>query len=224
MMPCSKANISDSKPYIYVPPGALIDSNLSFDSTLNWSDEFATNGMTDTSKWTYDLGGAWGNSELEDYTNLPANISIDTGFLAITVCKQSLGEGSYTSMHIVPKGTCSMLYGRIDVRAKLPSGVGTWPAIWMLPDTYAYGAWQNSGEVDIMEMVGYIPNAAHFSAHNSLFYAANPKTSFRIETTSTVYHLYSENWTPYAIRGYYDNNLVLKQVRLHGLTTPKNIC
>jgi beta-glucanase (GH16 family) len=213
LMSCSKAS-DNSNPYVYTPPAAPIDSNWSFDSTPDWADEFITNGRPDTSKWTYDLGGGgWGNSELEYYTNLPTNVSIDTGILTITALKQSLGGESYTSTRIVSKGTGSMLYGRVEVRAKLPSGVGTWPAIWMLPDTYAYGAWPNSGEVDIMEMVGYAPNVVHFSAHNALFYAANAKTStYTIATASTAYHLYREDWTPYAIRGYYDNTLVFTYV------------
>lgn len=210
---CSGKKASSSN-YVYTPPAAPVDKGWTFDATPDWSDEFNYSGSPDTSKWTYDFGaGGWGNAELEDYTNALTNVSVDTGILTITARKESLGGAAYTSARMVSKGTGSMLYGRIEVRAKLPSGKGTWPAIWMLPDTYAYGDWPKSGEVDIMEMVGYDPGNVHFSAHNELYYAGNAKTStYNIPTASTAYHLYREDWTPYAVRGYYDNNLVFTYV------------
>jgi beta-glucanase (GH16 family) len=197
--------------YIYTPT-APVDSNWSFETTPAWSDEFNYTGTPDTGKWTYDLGGGgWGNSELEDYTNSSNNVSVSNGVLTITARKQSLGGENYTSTRIVSKG--SITYGRIEVKAKLCSGRGTWPAIWMLPDKYTYGNWPASGEVDIMEMVGYDPNVEHFSAHNATYYAGNAKTSTdSIPTAETDFHLYREDWTPYAIRGYYDNNLVFTYV------------
>jgi len=200
----------DAQPYVSTVT-APVDKNWSFDTIPSWSDDFAYTGKPDTTKWTYDLGGGgWGNSELEDYTDSSDNVSVANG-LTITARKQNLGGENYTSTRIVSKG--SILYGRIEVKAKLPSGVGTWPAIWMLPDAYVYGAWPNSGEVDIMEMVGYDPNVVHFSAHNQMYYAGNAKTSsYTIPTASTDYHIYREDWTPYAIRGYYDGNLVFTYV------------
>ncbi len=205
---CSKKD--NSTPYVYVatPP---VDLNWSFETTPVWSDEFSTNGTPDATKWTYDLGGGgWGNAELETYTNAPANVNVANGYLNITAMKQN---GTYTSARIVSTGSGNLTYGRIEVRAKLPSGRGTWPAIWMLPNDYVYGTWPASGEVDIMEMVGYDPNNVHFSAHNATYYAGNSKTStFNIPTASTDFHLYREDWTPYAVRGYYDNTLVFTYV------------
>jgi beta-glucanase (GH16 family) len=201
----------DAKPYVSIltPP---VDKGWSFDSTADWSDEFNYTGKPDTGKWGYDLGGGgWGNAELEDYTDSASNVSVANGYLTITARKQNLAGMNYTSARVVSKG--SILYGRIEVRAKLPAGVGTWPAIWALPDAYVYGAWPNSGEVDIMEMVGYDPNNVHFSVHNQMYYAGNAKTStFIIPTASTGFHIYREDWTPYAIRGYYDNTLVFTYV------------
>jgi beta-glucanase (GH16 family) len=207
----------DVKPYVYVAT-APVDSGWSFATTPVWADEFNYTGTPDTSKWTYDLGGGgWGNSELEYYTDSLSNVSVGNGLLTITAKKQSLGGMNYTSARIVSKGAGSICYGRIEVRAQLPSGVGTWPAIWMLPDNYAYGPWPASGEVDIMEMVGFSPNNVHFSAHNSTYYAGNAKTSTdSIPTASTAFHLYREDWTPYAIRGYYDNTLVFTYVNNGG--------
>jgi beta-glucanase (GH16 family) len=204
----------DAKPYVYVAT-APVDKGWSFETTPAWSDEFDYTGTPDTSKWTYDLGtnNGWGNSELENYTNAPSNVSVANGILTITARKESVGGANYTSSRMVSKGAGSMLYGRIEVKAKLPSGRGTWPAIWMLPDTYAYGAWPNSGEVDIMEMVGYAPDTVHFSTHNQLHYGGNSETStYVMAGASTGFHLFREDWTPYAVRGYYDNNLVFTYV------------
>ena len=204
---------SDAKPYVYTVT-APIDSGWSFENTASFDDEFNYTGTPDTSKWTYDLGGGgWGNSELEYYTDSLSNVSVANGVLTITARKQNLGGMNYTSARMVSKGAGALKYGRIEVKAMLPSGVGTWPAIWMLPNNYVYGAWPNSGEVDIMEMVGYDPGNVHFSAHNATYYGGNAKTSsYSIPTASTAFHLYREDWTPYAVRGYYDNNLVFTYV------------
>lgn len=210
MFSCSKKNDGGGT-YIYTPI-APVDSNWSFETTPAWADEFNYAGTPDATKWTYDLGGnGWGNNELEYYTDSASNVSVANGVLTITARKQNLGGENYTSTRIVSKG--SITYGRIEVRAKLCSGRGTWPAIWMLPNTYAYGNWPASGEVDIMEMVGYAPNVEHFSVHNAIYYGGNAKTSTdSIPTAETDFHLYREDWTPYAIRGYYDNNLVFTYV------------
>jgi len=204
---CSK---KEAPPYVYVPQ-APVDLNWSFETTPFWSDEFSTDGAPDPNKWSYDLGGGgWGNSELETYTKDPANVNVANGMLNITAINQN---GNYTSARVVSTGAGNLTYGRIEVRAKLPAGRGTWPAIWTLPNDYVYGNWPASGEVDIMEMVGFDPNNVHFSAHNQTFYAGNSKTStMNIPTASTAFHLYREDWTPYAIRGYYDNTLVFTYV------------
>ena len=200
----------DAAPYVVVD-NTPVDLNWSFETTPSFADEFDYTGLPDPNKWGYDTGGGgWGNNELEYYTNNGNNATVGNGVLTITAKPESMGGMSYTSARLVSKGDAgSTLYGRIEVKAKLSSGLGTWPAIWMLPNDYVYGAWPKSGEVDIMEMVGYDPNNVHFSTHDQLNYAANSNTSsFTIATASTDYHLYREDWTPYAIRGYYDNTLV----------------
>jgi len=190
------------------------DLGWTFETTPVWSDEFNYTGTPDTSKWTYDLGGGgWGNNELEYYTKSPNNVNVANGLLTITARNENIQGMNYSSARMVSKGSGHILYGRIEVKAKLPSGTGTWPAIWMLPDNYAYGSWPKSGEVDIMEMVGFDPGNVHFSAHNQLYYAGTAKTStMYIATASTDFHTYREDWTPYAVRGYYDDNLVFTYV------------
>jgi beta-glucanase (GH16 family) len=207
---CSKKPDQAYVPVLQAP----VDKNWSFETTPSWFDEFNYAGTPDTSKWTYDLGGSgWGNNELEYYTNSLNNASAGNGVLTITARKESIQGMKYSSSRMVSKGSGNLLYGRIEVKAKLPLGTGTWPAIWMLPNDYIYGNWPNSGEVDIVEMVGYDPNNIHFSVHNQTYFGGTAKSStYNIASASTDFHIYREDWTPYAIRGYYDDNLVFTYV------------
>jgi beta-glucanase (GH16 family) len=182
----------------------------SFESSAAWADEFDVDGAPDANKWTYDVGGSgFGNNELEYYTNTTNNAAVKNGVLTITAKKEPYGGMAYTSSRMVSKTAGDLLYGRIEVRAKVPAGTGTWPAIWMLPNDYNYGAWPNSGEMDIMEHVGYDQGNVHFSLHTKLNNASNSITStLNIPTVSTDFHKYREDWTPASIKGYYDDKLV----------------
>jgi beta-glucanase (GH16 family) len=115
----------------------------------------------------------------------------------------------------VTKGKGDFLYGRFEIKAKLPAGKGTWPAIWMLPTDWAYGDWPKSGEIDIMEHVGYDPDVIHITTHTEAYYfkIGTQKTATKkIANATTDYHLYRVDWTPYAISGYIDNQLIFKFV------------
>ncbi|PTQ99959.1 glycosyl hydrolase family 16 [Mucilaginibacter yixingensis] len=209
LLACSKkADVGDDLPP-YQPPVQQVKT-YSFDAAPAWSDEFNTDGAPDANKWTYDVGGTgWGNHELEYYTNTTNNANISGGILTITARKESMGGMNYTSSRLVSKTPADLLYGRIEIRAKLPAGRGTWPAIWMLPNDYAYGNWPNSGEIDIMEHVGFDPANVHFSIHDQVNFAGNSKTStLKIPTYQTDFHTYRADWTPDSIKGYYDDQLV----------------
>lgn len=202
------------QPYIDGEVKAPEDKNWAFEATPSFADEFTTNGKPDDSKWMYDVGGSgWGNEELQYYTNTTNNAVIKDGMLTITAKKEPTGSMAYSSSRMVSKFEHSILYGRVVVRAKLPQGRGTWPAIWMLPDDYKYGSWPKSGEIDIMEHVGYDPKVVHFSAHTELRNAGNSNTAVKtIETVFTDFHEYRVDWTPYAIRGYYDDVLMFTYI------------
>jgi beta-glucanase (GH16 family) len=182
----------------------------SFESTPAWADEFDGEGAPDPAKWGYDVGGSgWGNNELQYYTNTTNNAAVKDGLLTITAKKEAFSGREYTSSRMVSKNGSEMLYGRIEVKAKLPAGRGSWPAIWMLPNDYAYGNWPASGEMDIMEHVGYDQNNVHFSLHSQLYNSTNSKSGMmNIPTASTEFHTYREDWTPVSIKGYYDDKLV----------------
>lgn len=188
------------------------DKGWSFETTPVWQDEFDYTGLPDATKWGYDIGGSgWGNNELQYYTNSINNVFAGNGVLTIAARKEAFGGRQYTSTRLISKGKGDFLYGRFEIKAKLPQGRGTWPAIWMLPTDWAYGGWPQSGEIDIMEHVGYDTNKVHISVHTEAYYfkIGTHKTSTKvIEQAMHRFHLYRVDWTPYAIRGYIDDVLI----------------
>jgi beta-glucanase (GH16 family) len=135
-------------------------SNKGGSRKLVWSDEFDKPGLPDDSKWSFDTNGnasGWGNNEWQYYTAKKIeNAVVEDGMLHIKAITESISDKQYSSARLVTKGKGDWLYGRIEVRAKLPGARGIWPAIWMLPTDWTYGGWPKSGEIDIMEHVGYI--------------------------------------------------------------------
>ncbi|QQL48956.1 glycoside hydrolase family 16 protein [Mucilaginibacter ginkgonis] len=193
-------------PAITEPP---VTKEYTFENTPYWADEFNGTGI-DATKWGYDTGaGGWGNHELEYYTN-GANSSIVNGNLVITASKQSYQGAGYTSARMVSKGDGNFLYGRIEVRAKIPGGKGTWPAIWMLPTDNAYGDWPKSGEIDIMEHVGQDPNNIYVTVHTGAYnHSINTQKgiTYTTNTATSDYHIYRLDWTPAGINEYIDGQL-----------------
>ncbi len=192
------------------------DKNWAFETTPTWSDEFNYTGAPETSKWGYDIGGhGWGNNELQYYTNSLQNAKVENGKLTITARPETMGTNTYTSARLVTKGKGDFLYGRVEVSAKLPAGKGTWPAIWMLPTDWAYGDWPKSGEIDIMEHVGYDPNNVLFSVHTMDYnhsIGTQKSGGKLIPTAIGAFHKYRVDWTPYAVRGYFDDEQVFQFV------------
>ena len=176
-----------------------------------WSDEFNINGAPDASKWTYDLGaGGWGNSELQYYTNRPSNVIVQNGVLKITAVKESYSGSSYTSARIKSQGLYSFTYGRVEISAKLPSAVGTWPALWMLGSNITNTAWPACGEMDIMEQKGNelnkIYGTIHYPGHSG---GGGVGSTLTISNSSTQFHKYTLDWSAAAIKMYVDNVLYL---------------
>jgi beta-glucanase (GH16 family) len=140
---------------------------------LVWSDEFDYSGLPDSKKWSYDTEGnayGWGNNEAQKYTKAKLkNSQVKDGFLTITAIKEDSEGKKYTSARLITKSKGDWLYGKIEVRAKLPEGRGMWPAIWMLPTKTPYGGWPACGEIDIMENVGYDPYVIVASAHTKAY-------------------------------------------------------
>src|SRR5262245_39599144 len=110
---------------------------------LSWSDEFDYNGLPDSTKWNYDVGGhGWGNNELEYYTKAsPNNVEVSNGSLKLKAIREKMENREYTSARLLTKGKADFTYGKIEIRAKLPAGRGLWPAFWMLGDNIGKVSW-----------------------------------------------------------------------------------
>ena len=179
---------------------------------LVWSDEFNYHGLPDSTKWGYDLGGSgWGNNEAEFYTRDSKNARAENGNLIIEARKESLGGKEFTSARLVSKNKGDWKYGRIEVRAKLPRGIGTWPAIWMLSTDWKYGGWPKSGEIDIMEHVGFKKDSVFFTIHTESFssVANTQKTKgIKIADPYNSFHVYSIEWDQQKINFLLDDSLV----------------
>lgn len=179
---------------------------------LLWADEFNVPGKPDTSRWGYDIGNGedgWGNQELEYYTDRPANVIVQDGVLKITAQREDYAGKQFTSARLLSHKKFSFRYGRVEVRAKLPAGKGTWPAIWMLGSNFAELGWPGCGEIDIMEHRGYEPNkifgTLHYPGHSGA--SGNGKTRM-IKDACTRFHIYSLEWSPRAIKIYVDHILL----------------
>lgn len=180
---------------------------------LVWSDEFDKAGKPDNTKWGYDIGAGengWGNNELEYYTDDAKNVRVENGMLIIEAVKEKKEAKDYTSTRIVSKTKGDWLYGRIEVRAKLPKGRGTWPAIWMLSTEWKYGGWPESGEIDIMEHVGYDPGVVHGTLHSGKY---NHLKGTQQEGKVTVadcmdnFHVYAVDWTKDRVDFFIDDKM-----------------
>lgn len=204
-MPCFAQQTGSAAP----PPQTWM-----FEATPAWQDEFDYTGAPDPAKWGHDIGGdGWGNNELQYYTDSTDNAFVADGVLTIAARKEKREGRNYTSARLVSKGKGDFLYGRFEIKAKLPSGKGTWPALWMLPTDQTYGGWPASGEIDIMEHVGYDPDRVHITMHTQAYNHTidTQRTGIKlVDGAIGDFHVYRTDWTPDAIRGYIDDELVLE--------------
>ena len=178
---------------------------------LVWSDEFNAPNIN-LSKWSYDIGTGdwgWGNNEEQYYTNNSNNSFIEDGKLIIRALLQNYGGSNYTSARMVTRNQGDWTYGRFVIRAKMPAGIGTWPAIWMLPTDYVYGGWPYSGEIDIMEAVGFENAVIHANTHcetyNWNFGIPPSGGSIVINDFNTQFHEYAIEWDENSIKWFVDN-------------------
>lgn len=179
---------------------------------LVWSDEFDRDGAPDLAKWTYDVGGhGWGNKELQFYTdNRRENARVENGRLIIEARREKWEDKEVTSARLVTKAKGDWTYGRFEIRAKLPKGLGTWPAIWMLPTQWDLGSgqWPDVGEIDIMEHVGYNPGVIHASTHSKQHQWRNNNqrtATIDVPDAEEAFHTYTLEWEADEIRIYLDD-------------------
>ncbi|WP_281763353.1 glycoside hydrolase family 16 protein [Neptunitalea lumnitzerae] len=179
-------------------------------TNLVWSDEFDTDGAPDAANWSYNIGtgdNGWGNAEAQYYTDRADNVKVENGMLKITAKAESYSGSDYTSARIVSEGNFDFTYGKVEVRAKLPSGGGTWPAIWMLGSDYATNSWPGCGEIDIMEHVGNDQGTIHATLHYPGNSGGNGNTgSTTLSDALDEFHVYSVVWSDTSIDFYIDEN------------------
>lgn len=180
-----------------------IDRGIIFDISnyvLVWSDEFDTDGPVDNTKWNHQVWRAGTvNNEKQAYTNRIDNSWVEDGKLIIRALKENHNGAQYTSARLTSDRKGDILYGRVEVRAKLPKGRGTWPAIWMMPTKSVYGGWPRSGEIDIMEFVGFDPNNVHANVHTQAYnhnIGTNKGGSKHQPDLTDEFNVFAINWTP----------------------------
>lgn len=187
-----------------------------------WNDEFDGTEL-DPANWIYEVNGnGGGNNELQYYT--ADNTTVADGFLTITAKKESYNGMEYTSSRVTTYNRAYFKYGIIEVRAKLPSGRGTWPAIWMMPQYSRYGGWPNSGEIDIMEHVGYNQNVIHGTVHTGWYNGqdGNQKggSTSAYQDVSTEFHTYKIEWLPDKIKFFVDDVMYYEYIDSKYATCP----
>ncbi|MEY4348101.1 MAG: hypothetical protein RIS43_520 [Actinomycetota bacterium] len=195
--------------------------------TLIWSQEFqgATTKKLDTKIWGFDLGGLNANSEEQLYTSNRSNISLDgKGHLVITAIPIVEGSANwekcisckFTSARIKTQDKVTFKYGRVEARIKMPAGVGTWPAFWMLGANLDTVGWPESGELDIVEMRGADPTIVFGTAHGPGYNGSEGSQIGNVTYSNTPlsagYHVYAIEWTPNSVNWYFDN------VKYHTIT------
>lgn len=170
---------------------------------LVWSDEFDKDGMPDPARWVYDTHmnkAGWHNRELQYYSGPRAeNARVQGGRLIITARKESLsaapdwGGQRYTSTRLLTQGKGEWTYGYFEIRAKVPCGKGTWPAIWLLNSKVD---WPAAGELDIMEHVGKEPGRVFSTVHTAANHAGQAiGAATQLDTVCTAFHDYQMHWT-----------------------------
>lgn len=162
--------------------------------------------------WNVAVGDKWQNDELQQYHNYPDNIFFDNGLVLQATYENQIIK----SARINTKDNFSFKYGLIELIGKLPNGKGTWPAFWMMPEKSIYGHWPKSGEIDIVEYSGNVPNELTYALHSE---AHNHKTKNEYVTRITKkninndYHKYSLLWEKDKIVYYLDDKEIVRYER-----------
>ncbi|MBP1839478.1 glycerophosphodiester phosphodiesterase family protein [Formosa algae] len=209
---------------------------------LVWSDEFNTKGKVDSTKWAFDYGFL-SNQESQYFTDSLKNARVEQGHLIIEAHKEKIANkdykstafknkswlqyitkidtAQYTSARLKTEGLAAWQYGRIEVKAKLPKGVGLWPAIWMLGENRAQVSWPECGEIDIMEHVGFNPDSIFGTIHTKAYNHMNNTEKgkkIHIEKPYDTFHVFALEWTPEKMDFILDNTVYNQITNEHKTT------
>lgn len=193
-------------------PAKQVDPKIG--KRLVWKDDFAHSGPVDSKKWDFEVGKVR-NGEIQFYTRArKENARRDDGHLVLEARKEPWEGSKVTSASIVSKQTWT--YGYFEVRAKIPTGRGAWPAVWFLADAVRrdgpeYVSWPKCGEIDLMENVGYDPEKIHFTIHTDKSHSGGPPchASVTVPKAWDAFHIYGLDWHPDRLDFYFDGKKVL---------------
>ena len=166
--------------------------------TLVFADEFDVPGTPDPARWNHEIGYI-ANDEKQYYTSAPENARVEDGALVIEARRERRMGYDYTSARLNTKGRAEFLYGKVEIRAKLPTGRGTWPALWMLGANIDQAGWPECGEIDIMENVGYDPQTIVASIHTAAYnhvQGTQRSATTKLSAPWADFHVYAAEWSP----------------------------
>ena len=197
----------------FISASQIVNVYVDDDVQLIWFDEFDTPGAPDNSKWNYNIGNGdngWGNAEEQFYTSRAENVIVEDGLLKITAKAESYSGHDYTSARLLTENKFDFTYGRIEIRAKLPEGAGTWPALWMLGSNFSTVGWPACGEIDIMEHWGTNPGRISSATHTPSSFGGTVNVGdTTVNDFSTAFHVYSLEWTADKLDFYVDDTWFL---------------
>lgn len=190
-------------------PDSELYQKLSSGWVLVWNDEFNGDVINDKYWTLLNGGGIWGNNELQYYTDRTQNCRIEDGKLIIRGLKENYQNYQYTSARIVTKKKVDFLYGKIEIKAKFPSGKGLFPALWLLPCEDTYGDRDKNGEIDLLEIIGNDPKIIYGVVHYSIkgHVSSYNKYNDGVTDFSQEFHTYSIEWCPQEIQWMVDDKV-----------------
>ncbi len=178
-----------------------------------WADEFDTEGLPDPRKWDYEEGRVRNHEEQFYVRDRRENARVKNDHLIITARREEWQGASVTSACLVTLGKFDFRYGKLEIKARLPKGRGTWPALWLMGSNIQAEGWPRCGEIDLMEYVGFMPDVAHFTVHTEAFnhLRHNQKgTTLRVENLCEDFHRYGLLWTPQELVWFFDGTPVFR--------------
>lgn len=188
---------------------AMLSSDYGADEwELIWADEFDYTGLPDPERWDYEVGFIR-NGEVQYYTRArKENAMVENGMLSIAARKEQYEKALYTSASLITLNKASWQYGRIEVRAKLPRGLGVWPAIWTLGTNMSDIGYPKCGEIDIMEYFGKTPDQITSNLH---YYSDEKRQShpgkLQVENPYNDFHIYAIEWSEDKVDFFFDDKL-----------------
>jgi beta-glucanase (GH16 family) len=175
---------------------------------LVWSDDFNKSGLPDPAKWGYDVGFIANNEKQWYVKDRPENARVENGKLIIEARKDGFAGHPISSARLLTRNTQTWTYGRFEIKAKIPTGRGAWPAIWMLGQNVDKAGWPGCGELDIMENVGYEPDVVHATIHTSAYnHMRGTQKAGTISPPAPYkdFHVYAMEWFPDHIDFFFDD-------------------